>query len=165
MFVGAEKRFQIKKGFAPGKKEQKMAERKPVSLKLATDEERAVTEAKLQPWLDEIQKRCTARTIDTADIQKWVKAAEGKITGWDSHKISQKALEGTEIECDPRAQSFPRKYTKLGMPSSTHFRARFHAGKWQVTEIWREGTGTNHLSIKLSDTAKEAVIDAIQKRW
>lgn len=138
---------------------------KPITIKTSTDEERAATEAKLAPWLEAAQVRCTARLIGLEDIQLWISRAEDKIFGgrYHDHRIPKKALEGTEIECDPHAQSFPRKYTKHGKPYSTHFRAQFHAGKWQVTEIWRDWTGTSPLTIKLSDTAKNAIISAIQK--
>lgn len=136
--------------------------KKPVSFLTGTEEERAVTTAKLQPALDEAQKSARVRTIDISDMEYAIEKAENIIFGAGWHKITKKALEGTEVVIDCNAQTFPNAYK--GIPESTFFSCRYHSGKWQVTAFWRGRTVSERqgIKIKLSDTAKSAIIAAIQ---
>lgn len=136
--------------------------KKPVAFLTATEEERAATTAKLQPVLDEAQKSARVRIIDISDMEYAIEKAENIISGAGWHKITKKALEGTEIVIDCNAQTFPNAYK--GIPESTFFRAVYHSGKWQILSFWRGRTVSERqgIKIKLSDAAKTAIIAAIQ---
>lgn len=136
--------------------------KKSVAITSIAAEDRDAVAAKIQPALDEVQKGARARTIDFGDMLYALGKVEKTIHGAGWHKISKKALEGTEVVIDCNAQTFPRAYN--GNPESTFFSCRYHSGKWQVTAFWRGRTVSPRQGIKitLSDTAKTAIIAEIQ---
>ena len=143
---------------------QKVELKKPVAIMPIAAEDRDSVVAKIQPALDEAQKGARARTIDFSDMLYALGNAEKIIHGANWHKITKKALEGTEVVIDCNAQTFPNAYK--GIPESTFFSCRFHSGKWQVTAFWRGRTASPRQGIKitLSDAAKAAIIAEIEAR-
>lgn len=141
---------------------KKIELKKPVAIMPIAAEDRDAVAAKLQPALDEAQKSARVRIIDISDMEYAIEKAENIISGAGWHKITKKALEGTEIVIDCNAQTFPNAYK--GIPESTFFRAVYHSGKWQVTAFWRGRTVSERqgIKIKLPDSAKIAIIAAIQ---
>lgn len=108
---------------------------------------------KLEQKLNEIQKKCSARTIDIEQIDRFLTDYENMIG------IAKKNMIGTVIEdCDINAQAFPSAYKWT--PESTHFSAEYKNGGWTVTNIWRGRVSAPNRSIraKLSESAKKALI-------
>ena len=87
----------------------------------------------LQLQLDAVQKRCTVRTLDAADVVRVLDEYTRRLD------IPKKALDGARGHFDPHAQVFPNSYKYA--PESTHFRAEYRRGAWYVTEISRDPCG------------------------
>lgn len=87
----------------------------------------------LQLQLDAVQKRCTARTLDAADVVRVLDEYTRRLD------IPKKALDGARGHFDPHAQTFPNSYKYT--PESTQFRAEYRRGAWYVTEISRDPCG------------------------
>lgn len=107
----------------------------------------------ISPILDEVQKRCKARTICAEDIVKALCFVE------DELRISKKSMDGISVEIDLNAQPFPNAYK--GIPDSTQFSARFKNGYWRVTDIRRaecRAPGRAYV-INHTDESKAALIE------
>lgn len=106
---------------------------------------------KLTAALEEIQSRCTARTLTVSDIE-WNLDKVTKELG-----IPKKAMTGVKLHYTG-AQQFPNAYN--GLPESTHFRAEFNGRVWVITEIFRTTCPDriNNTSVELSESAKEALL-------
>lgn len=105
----------------------------------------------LRSVLDDVQYRCTARTVTASDVLTALDRIQRKLN------ITKKALEGTTVHVDLHAQSFPGAYH--GIPESTQFCAVFRSGSWRVTDISRDRCTTRLYTVNLSDSAKLAVLD------
>lgn len=107
---------------------------------------------KIEKLLDEEQKTARVRCIEVKEMERMIKEAE------DYLDIPKKYLEGTVIDCDYHAQTFPNCYK--GVPESTQFGAKFENGKWRIIWIGRYITrrAGHKFEIELSDSAKEAII-------
>lgn len=74
----------------------------------------------IEKALEEIQKRCTARTIDFKDVKtalEWVSD--------DCPVHAKTARAGIRFSIDPNGQSFPNAYRKKGRPVSTIISGEF----------------------------------------
>lgn len=86
-----------------------------VNLKNIDSKQEAITTA-----LEEIQKKCTARTISFNDV----KAALKKVC--DLCPVEAKtARAGICFSIDPNGQTFPNAYTRKGRPESTVITGQF----------------------------------------
>lgn len=86
-----------------------------VNMKNIDSKQEAITIA-----LEEIQKRCKARTIDFSDV----KAALKKVC--DLCPVEAKtARAGIRFSIDPNGQTFPNAYTRKGRPESTVITGQF----------------------------------------
>lgn len=122
-----------------------------LKAELATVSEELKTElGKLDAALDEVQKRCTARTID-ADRVLWTLQEY-----FDKLGITKKAAEGIEVRVDPWAQVFPSAYK--WDPDSTSFTARYHAGSWIITDIRRTSCSKDQIIATLPEEAQNAIL-------
>lgn len=106
--------------------------------------------------LDALQKRCTARTIDTDDIIKSLSRY------MEALRISKTAAAGIKLTVDPNAQNFPSAYRYI--PESTIFDAEYTAKGWVVSSIRR---GTTHRAAgmyhaTLTDNAKAAILERLE---
>lgn len=104
---------------------------------------------KLQAALDEVQKRCSARTIKAQDI----------VDVLNEIKVPKKHLDGTKVYWDG-AEKFPNAYKYR--PESTHWWAENVKGRWYVLGIDR-GTCPNRSSrrgeITFSEAAKAWILE------
>ena len=133
-----------------GRRPQKADELK---AELATVSEELKAElGKLEAALDDVHKRCTARTID-ADRVLWILQKY-----FDKLGITKKAAEGIVVRVDPEAQDFPSAYKWT--PDSTSFTARFHAGSWIITDIRRQSCARykDQIIATLPEEAKNAIL-------
>ena len=74
----------------------------------------------IEKALEEIQKRCTARTIDFDDVKKALEMAS------ENCPIQTKTIRaGIRFSIDPNGQSFPNAYRKKGRPVSTVISGEF----------------------------------------
>ena len=107
--------------------------------------------------IEEAQKKARIRLIDTCDIFNYAEQVEKTCCN-----ISKKNLEGTRAYIDKHAQTFPGAYK--GIPESTQFGLLFSAGTWKLTGIARGRTlgSTQEIRIKLSESAKDAIIKKIE---
>lgn len=101
--------------------------------------------------LDNVQKRCTARTISAGDILGTLASVEARLD------VPKKYLAGVTIDADIHAQAFPSAYKYT--PESTVFHAEYKAGSWRVTYIARDCCRRSPAVIlTLPEETKNAVI-------
>lgn len=135
---------------------------KPIIIKAATDEERKATAGKLEAGLSEVQSDCKARLLSLDNLLECIELAENVIFGYGWHKITKKDLEGTRVLLDPHAQDFPNAYKYI--PESTQAEVVYTRGTWRIAEVSRDicKAGKHECTIYLSDSAKSAIIKAIE---
>lgn len=105
---------------------------------------------KVQAELDNVQKRCSARTVMAVDIANIL----SKIS------VPKSRLSGTKVYWDG-AEKFANAY-KYKPGNSTHWKAENINGKWYVTDIYRStcpNRSTFKGEIEYSDSAKEWIIE------
>ena len=104
--------------------------------------------------LDEIQKRCTVRTVTVEDMDRILEEVADRIG------ISKKALTGTKVYYTG-AEKFPNAYRHI--PESTHFSAEYNGKAWVVLCVSRDicPNRINNVGTQLSDTAKDAVMERL----
>ena len=114
---------------------------------------------KIEKALDEIQKRCTTRTINYYDIVNELKYVDNQF----SKVCTKKAFENTEVLIDVNGQNFPNAYKFSA--KSTQFRAVYSKSKWRLVYLEREWcrTYSQRWHIALSDTAKECILHEYSK--
>lgn len=114
---------------------------------------------RIEKALDEVQKRCTVRTIDYEDILAELKAVDEQF----SKVCTKKAFENTEVLVDVNGQNFPNSYKFSA--KSTQFRAVYLKSKWRLVYLDRDWcrTYSQRWYITLSDTAKECILKAYTK--
>ena len=115
--------------------------------------------SKIEKALDEVQKSCTARTIDYEDILAEIKAVDEQF----SKVCTKKAFENTEVLIDVNGQVFPNAYKFSAY--STQFRAVYLKSKWRLMYIGRDfcKSYSQRWYITLSDTAKECILHEYSK--
>ena len=128
-----------------------------MKLKISAKSETA--EARLNEALDELQKRCSARTISGENILYALEEIEHHL---DIPKVQ---MDGITVCVDLWAQNFPSAYHFT--PESTFFCAENHKGKWTITEVYRSYTRrlSQRVVCQLSDSAKEAILKAHSTFW
>lgn len=114
---------------------------------------------KIEKALDEVQKRCTVRTIDYEDILAELKAVDKQF----STVCTKKAFENTEVLIDVNGQNFPNSYKFSA--KSTQFRAVYLKSKWRLVYLDRDWcrTYSQRWHITLSDTAKKCILNEYSK--
>lgn len=114
---------------------------------------------KIEKALNEVQKRCTARTINYYDIINELKSVSNQF----SKVCTKKAFENTEILIDVNGQVFPKAYEFSA--KSTQFRAVYSKGKWRLVYLGRDWcrTYSQRWNIFLSDTAKQCILETFSK--
>ena len=72
--------------------------------------------------------------------------------------ITKKALNGTSVDVNVNAQTFPSSYKYA--PAATIFTALYASGSWHITYMDRCTCDNKIARIKLSDSATEAVLES-----
>ena len=114
---------------------------------------------KIEKALDEVQKRCTARTIDYFDIVHELKAVINQF----SKVCTKKAFENTSVLIDVNGQNFSNAYKFSA--KSTQFGAVYSKGKWRLVYLDRDWCRTyaQRWNIFLSETAKLSILESYSK--
>lgn len=115
--------------------------------------------SKIEKALDEVQKRCTARTIDYFDIVHELKAVNSQLC----FVCTKKGLENTSVLIDVNGQNFPSAYKFSA--ESTQFGAIYLKRKWRLVYIGRDycKAYSQRWHIYLSETAKQNILDSYSK--
>ena len=114
---------------------------------------------KIEKALDEVQKRCTARTIDYFDIVNELKSVSNQF----SKVCTKKAFENTSVSIDVNGQNFPNSYKYSA--KSTQFVAIYLKGKWRLVYLGRDWcrTYSQRWNVFLSETAKRSILESYSK--
>lgn len=114
---------------------------------------------KIEKALNEVQKCCTARTIDYYDIVNELKSVSNQF----SSVCTKKAFEYTSVLIDVNGQNFPNAY-KFS-PESTQFGAFYLNGKWRLVYVGRDycKAYSQRWNIFLSETAKRSILESYSK--
>ena len=109
---------------------------------------------KLTAALDEVQHKCSARTLTADELAYILQKAERELG------IAKKYLAGCKVTYTG-AQRFPNAYH--GRPESTHFTAEHNGRYWIVTELCRSDCPDRegNTSIILTESAKAALINRL----
>lgn len=109
---------------------------------------------KIEKALDEVQKRCTTRTINYYDIVNELKYVDNQF----SKVCTKKAFENTEVLIDVNGQNFSNSYKFSA--KSTQFRAIYFKSKWRLVYLDRDfcKTYSQRWNITLSNSAKECIL-------
>lgn len=112
-------------------------------------------QAKIEKALEEVQGRCSVRTISFQDMIDALDKVEAQIG------IPKCRLDGTKVSIDIHGDKFPSAYKYT--PESTCFSARNDKGRWYITKISRERCATYNTRVvcRLSDGAKAAVLERV----
>ena len=110
-------------------------------------------EAKINAVLNEVQRKCRARTVDMMDIVAMTSDVEKRLG------IAKSALKGVSFSADDHAQAFPNAYK--GIPESTIVYCTHNGTAWFLTDVKRENTRrpTVAYRVQLTEEAKEKIID------
>lgn len=114
-----------------------------------------VTE-RLTAEIEKAEGRARERTIDAEDVCRAIIEVESKLN------ITKKAMKGVCFTYNHYAQNFPRAYKYT--PMSTHFKAEFNGTEWKITDIYRDICTNKSAHIQLTDEAKQAIIESVE-RW
>lgn len=87
---------------------------------------------KLADTLKEVQKGCTARTIDIDDIKRIIKEIEKNLY---MRKLPKSSWDGLVIYCNPYQDQFPNAYKYI--PEGTIFNLTFYNNCWRILSIDR----------------------------
>lgn len=114
---------------------------------------------KIEKALNEVQKRCTTRTIDYFDIVHELKAVSNQLC----FVCTKKGLENTSVSIDVNGQNFPNSYKYSA--KSTQFGAIYSKGKWRLVYLGRDycRSYAQRWNIFLSETAKQNILDSYSK--
>lgn len=114
---------------------------------------------KIEKALNEVQKHCTARTINYYDIINELKDVNKQF----SKVCTKKGFENTSVLIDVNGQSFPNSYKFSAQ--STQFRAVYSKGKWRLVYVGRDycKSYAQRWDIVLSDTAKNCILAEYSK--
>jgi hypothetical protein len=118
-------------------------------------EYKEVTE-RLTAEIEKAEGRARERTIDAEDVCRAIIEVESKLN------ITKKAMKGVCFTYNQYAQNFPRAYKYT--PMSTHFKAEFNGTEWKITDIYRDICTNKSAHIQLTDEAKQAIIESVE-RW
>ena len=107
---------------------------------------------KINAALEDVQNRCSARTVDAADVAKICERVEERLG------ISKRAMDGITVVADCHAQQFPSAYRYT--PESTHVYLMYRRGAWYMTDARREScwSPTVGVRVNLTDAAREAIV-------
>lgn len=111
---------------------------------------------KLTAALDEVQSRCTVRTVDAITVINDLIDIQAKLG------ISKKALKGVKVTIDHNAQSFPNAYKYI--PESTIITAEYKSGGyWSITGISRKACHgpSRAVIVEHTEESKKAIIDRL----
>jgi hypothetical protein len=108
---------------------------------------------KINEALDQVQKRCTARTIDASDVVRMTEEVEQRLN------IPKCGLAGVKFSADYHAQAFPNAYH--GRPESTIILCEHNGTAWYLTDVRREDTRrpTVAYHVSLTEEAKDRILD------
>lgn len=114
---------------------------------------------KIEKALNEVQKRCTTRTIDYFDIVHELKAVSNQLC----FVCTKKGLENTSVSIDVNGQNFPNAYKYSA--ESTQFCAIYLKGNWRLVYLGRDycRSYAQRWNIFLSEAAKQCILETFSK--
>ena len=155
--IRAMERYNYLNRFNTGTKSAETARESLETIKAAVLQDKgykAITEAIIIA-----EKRCKARTISTWNVIEDLIAVEDRL------HITKKAMEWTTVIIDHNASTFAKAYMGMSysIPHSTIVCAEYHNGGWILTDIRRDDCGKEKYHLRLSETAKEAILKNVER--
>lgn len=109
--------------------------------------------------LKEVQKSCTARTIDIDDIKKIIKEIEKNL---EFRRLPKSTWDGLVVYCNPYQDQFPNAYKYT--PDGTFFNLTYRNNCWRVLSIDRgicSGSPNRKLEYRFTDEQKQKMLDSL----
>lgn len=107
---------------------------------------------KIKTVLDDVQKKCSVRTISVDDIMYWIDMIE------DDLNIPKTHLKDVVAHVMDGAQKFPNSYKYV--PEGTGFSIKHNGKSWYLIEVDRENCNySKRVSMFLPEEAKKALIE------
>lgn len=105
----------------------------------------------LNSAIDAVEKRCSARLIDTDDVVFHLIRLD------DSLSISKKAMDGIAVIIDLNYGVMPNAYK--GIPESTQVHAEYKSGSWRIADVGRAPLRRHKFTVIHTEQSKQALID------
>ena len=109
-------------------------------------------ELKIIDTINKIQKGARERLISIDNVYDSIKEIESKLS-----EISKNALDGSIFSINIHAQHFANSYNSS--PKSTQFNLLYKNRSWRIEDIARSCCGDGKIRCRLSDTAKEYILN------
>lgn len=114
---------------------------------------------KLDKTLKEVQKGCTARTIDIDDIKRIIKEIEKNL---EIRRLPKSSWDGLTVYCNPYQDQFAKSYKYI--PDGTFFNLTYYNNCWRVLSIDRgicSGSSNRKLEYRFTDEQKQKMLDSL----
>lgn len=114
---------------------------------------------KLDDTLKDVQKRCTARTIDTDDIKRIIKEIEKNLY---MRRLPKSSWDGLIVYCNPYQDQFAKAYKHI--PNGTFFNLTYYGGCWRILSIDRgvcSGSPNRRLEYCFNEEQKQKMSDGL----
>ena len=114
---------------------------------------------KLEDTLKEVQRGCTARTIDTNDIKKIIKEIEKNLY---MRRLPKSSWDGLIVYCNPYKEQFPNAYKHA--PNGTIFNLAYYNDCWRILSIDRgicSGSPNRRLEYIFTNDQKQKMLDGL----
>lgn len=109
--------------------------------------------------LKEVQKGCTARTIDIDDIKNIIKEIEKNLY---MRRLPKSTWDGLVVYCNPYQDQFAKAYKYI--PNGTFFNVTYYGGCWRILSIDRgicSGSPNRKLEYRFTDEQKQKMLDSL----
>lgn len=109
--------------------------------------------------LKEVQKGCTARTIDTDDIKAIIKEIEKNL---EFRRLPKSCWDGLVVYCNPYQDKFPNAYKYA--PNGTFLNLTYYNNCWRILSIDRgicSGSPNRKLEYRFTDEQKQKMLDSL----
>lgn len=113
---------------------------------------------KISLELDQVQGRCSERTVSPEDIRQALEYTEKQLD------IPRAHMKGVKVRIDLNAQNFAKAYKYEA--KSTIFYAEHTGSAWKLTDVERDTClrAVHKFDVTLTDEAKAAVIKSVLNR-
>lgn len=113
----------------------------------------------LSDTLKEVQKRCTARTIDINDIKRIIKEVEKNL---ELRRLPKNSWDGIVVYCNPYQEQYPNAYKYP--PNGTIFNLTYYNNCWRILSVDRGicgGSPNRRLEYRFTDEQKQKMMDGL----
>lgn len=113
----------------------------------------------LSDTLKEVQKGCTARTIDINDIKRIIKEIEKNL---ELRRLPKSSWDGIVVYCNPYQEQFANAYKYI--PNGTLFNLTYYSNCWRILSIDRgicSGSPNRRLEYRFTEEQQQRMMGGL----